>query len=244
MSILSPQLDEVVNSIKNNFGYPVWLVEQQDDNVAERFIETITLLPNFNTIELKILLTPKIDEIREIIQSLHITSMYASIRVIIITNMQAMNIYSCNALLKTLEEPKKNCFFVLFTTNIAQLLPTIISRSRVIKLAGSELLQDKICAVNADLDVLWSSNLVNELEIAEKWCKLYEAKVLTLLWHCLHQRISNQLIDASSLKNTSNIVPNNTLWAMFSKVQTALQIISKGLSPNLQLMLEDLLIAQ
>ncbi|NOH95361.1 DNA polymerase III subunit delta' [Vibrio sp. 99-70-13A1] len=56
------------------------------------------------------------------------SSQLGGYRVIMITPADAMNEASSNALLKTLEEPSSKCIFVLTTSNISRLMPTIRSR--------------------------------------------------------------------------------------------------------------------
>ena len=46
----------------------------------------------------------------------------------IIKDAERMTVPACNAFLKTLEEPQKGTYFFLTTTNVHNLLPTIISR--------------------------------------------------------------------------------------------------------------------
>lgn len=55
-------------------------------------------------------------------------------RVIIIEDAQAMTIEAQNALLKTLEEPPADTVFILTIANIANILPTILSRLQTITL--------------------------------------------------------------------------------------------------------------
>ncbi len=45
-----------------------------------------------------------------------------------------MTIAAANALLKTLEEPSENSIIILLTSDIDILLPTIVSRCRVINI--------------------------------------------------------------------------------------------------------------
>lgn len=52
-------------------------------------------------------------------------------RFFIITPADAMNEAAQNAFLKTFEEPKPHCHFVLLTTEPSLLLPTILSRAQV-----------------------------------------------------------------------------------------------------------------
>ena len=50
------------------------------------------------------------------------------LRVCIIDDAQKMNQYAANSFLKTLEEPVENLYFILVTSDINTLLPTIVSR--------------------------------------------------------------------------------------------------------------------
>lgn len=56
------------------------------------------------------------------------SSQLSGYRLIVIEPADAMNESSANALLKTLEEPAPNCLFILVTSRIKHLLPTIVSR--------------------------------------------------------------------------------------------------------------------
>jgi DNA polymerase III subunit delta' len=58
------------------------------------------------------------------------SSQLGGFRVIVISPADAMNDSAANALLKTLEEPSKNCFFILAANDGHRLLATIISRCR------------------------------------------------------------------------------------------------------------------
>jgi len=55
-------------------------------------------------------------------------------KVLIIWMPECMNISAANKILKILEEPPKNTLFILVTEDTDQLLPTIISRTQIIKL--------------------------------------------------------------------------------------------------------------
>jgi hypothetical protein len=242
--IMPPQLKLAINNIHQGLGYKVSIIQSADQALIQQVITALTA----NYLELKIYDAPKIEEIREIIELINVQALYATTRVIIVTNAQAMNTNSANALLKTLEEQKPTCFFMLFTQNTLQLLPTIVSRGTIIKLNSpiQEQEQEQIIAVTSDLLELWSSKeLIHEIELAEKWCKLYDIKIVSIIWHCLHQLLTTQFTEIHSsavLKKTAKLMPNKSLWAMFSKAQHALQIIALGITPNLQLLLEDLLL--
>jgi len=55
-------------------------------------------------------------------------------KTVLIPDAQIMTIAASNALLKTLEEPSEHCVIILLTTELDNLLPTIVSRCRVLTL--------------------------------------------------------------------------------------------------------------
>jgi len=57
----------------------------------------------------------------------------AAMRMVLISDADSMNVQAQNALLKMLEEPPKNTFFILTATGVSTLLSTIISRCRKIR---------------------------------------------------------------------------------------------------------------
>lgn len=78
----------------------------------------------------------KIDSIREVIAFLSQTSMRGGLRVVLLTEADALNIASQNALLKSLEEPGEKALIILLTDKPHLLLPTIKSRCQRIKQKG------------------------------------------------------------------------------------------------------------
>jgi DNA polymerase-3 subunit delta' len=71
-----------------------------------------------------------ISQIREIGSLLSTRPNEAAKRMVLILSADKMNIQAQNALLKVLEEPPGNTFFILAATGISSLLPTILSRCR------------------------------------------------------------------------------------------------------------------
>ena len=68
----------------------------------------------------------KIDQFRAFMEEM--ASFDEKVRVCIIDDAQKMNQYAANSFLKTLEEPVENLYFILVTSDINALLPTIVSR--------------------------------------------------------------------------------------------------------------------
>ncbi len=81
----------------------------------------------------------KAEDVRRLIGEAYMTPVEAERRVFIIENAQCMNAAGQNSLLKTLEEPPAGVTFLLLTTAASALLPTIVSRSLLLK---TELLDD------------------------------------------------------------------------------------------------------
>jgi DNA polymerase-3 subunit delta' len=75
----------------------------------------------------------KIGQIRSLCQTLAMKPYEARRRVVIISDAQAMNPASGNALLKMLEEPPVSTILILLATHTSDLLPTIVSRCRQLR---------------------------------------------------------------------------------------------------------------
>lgn len=74
----------------------------------------------------------KIEDVRKLIDRLNMTS-NSKYKLLLIKGLERMTIEATNAFLKILEEPPDRTIFILTTDNIKSLLPTIISRVRVVK---------------------------------------------------------------------------------------------------------------
>jgi len=75
----------------------------------------------------------KIDQIRALCQTLAMKPYEAAMRVVIISDAQAMNPAAGNALLKMLEEPPLRTILVLISAHSSDLLPTVVSRCQHIR---------------------------------------------------------------------------------------------------------------
>lgn len=75
----------------------------------------------------------KIDQIRALCQTLAMKPYEAGMRVVIISEAQAMNPAAGNALLKVLEEPPARTILILVAAHPSDLLPTIVSRCQHIR---------------------------------------------------------------------------------------------------------------
>ncbi|MBS9777214.1 MAG: hypothetical protein KGV50_00490 [Gammaproteobacteria bacterium] len=71
-----------------------------------------------------------IDDIRLLEQHMWQTSIFDKPKAAFINGMDSLSISAQNALLKTLEEPPQNTYFILSVESISRVLPTIMSRVR------------------------------------------------------------------------------------------------------------------
>ncbi|RLG11565.1 DNA polymerase III subunit delta' [Candidatus Pacearchaeota archaeon] len=74
-----------------------------------------------------------IKQIREVNSYIRYGPIEGRYKVIIIKDAEKMNAEASNALLKSLEEPPSYVIFILLCENFSQLLPTIVSRSQIVR---------------------------------------------------------------------------------------------------------------
>ncbi len=74
----------------------------------------------------------KIEEIRVALDRLNMKKQAAR-KILLIKNIERMTIQAANALLKTLEDPPEGTVFLLTTSNVKDIIPTIVSRVRTLK---------------------------------------------------------------------------------------------------------------
>ena len=75
----------------------------------------------------------KVDQVRELINKIALTSHGQHSRVIIVSPADALNVNASNSLLKTLEEPPANTVLILISNKPSKLMPTIRSRTQMIR---------------------------------------------------------------------------------------------------------------
>ncbi len=70
------------------------------------------------------------DESREIVKALSLKPFESPFKIMIIWQPEAMHPSAANGILKILEEPPQNTFFLLVSNSVERLLPTILSRTQ------------------------------------------------------------------------------------------------------------------
>jgi len=89
---------------------------------------SITEGRNLDVLEIDAASNRGIDEIRELKEKIKLSPVSARFKVYIIDEVHMLTTEAFNALLKTLEEPPAHAIFILATTEMEKLLPTIVSR--------------------------------------------------------------------------------------------------------------------
>jgi DNA polymerase-3 subunit delta' len=74
-----------------------------------------------------------IEQIDELLRSVSLKNFEGQVKVIIIDDVEKMTTEAANSLLKTLEEPPRGVVFILVSSNLESVLPTIISRCRIVQ---------------------------------------------------------------------------------------------------------------
>lgn len=74
-----------------------------------------------------------IDQMRELIHFLELKPYQSKLKIALITHFERLSVAAANSFLKTLEEPAQNTILILTAENQRNLLPTIVSRSQLLK---------------------------------------------------------------------------------------------------------------
>jgi DNA polymerase-3 subunit delta' len=112
-----------------------------------------------------------VDEIRAVSEFLGLKAQYSGNQVVIIHPAEAMNRFSANSLLKTLEEPSPHALLILVSHQPSQLLPTIRSRCQQIHFPRPDL----------SLSAAWLKDQVGEAKSVETLLALADGAPLAAL---------------------------------------------------------------
>jgi DNA polymerase-3 subunit delta' len=102
----------------------------------------------------------KIAQVRQILGMLELKPLEGPSNVFIIDPADLLNPEASNALLKGLEEPPENSFFILVTVNVRELLLTVRSRCQVYNFTPLTLEEIRQHGVSDELVVRWSQGSI------------------------------------------------------------------------------------
>jgi len=134
-------------------------------NIKSPTFKTIINKSNTNLISIDVITEKKsidINQIRDLINHLNKSSFNNKPRFILIDNIELLNTNSINALLKILEEPNKNTFFILIHSN-KKILSTLLSRciNFRITLTNKDCINITNKLLDDNLDNLINDDLLN-----------------------------------------------------------------------------------
>ncbi len=161
-STLAYHFINFVLSKNEDFSYDISKFEINEENHSYK---TILNKSNPNLISINLNLDSKtidINQIRELISILNKSSFNDKPRFVLIDNIEFLNINSVNALLKVLEEPSENVYFILINNN-KKIMPTILSRCINFKifLTNENNLYVASKLLNEDLNNIINKDLIN-----------------------------------------------------------------------------------
>ena len=126
-STLGYHLVNFVLSENEEYSYNSEIFEINPENKSYKLLQNKSN-PNFNLVDVaEDRKNIDIHQIRKLIINLNISSFNNKPRFVLIDNIDLLNVNSVNALLKVLEEPNDNIFFILINNN-KKILPTLKSR--------------------------------------------------------------------------------------------------------------------
>src|SRR5438132_8962847 len=102
----------------------------------------------------------KIAQVRQLLGTLDLHPLEGRNKVFIIDPADLLNEEAANALLKGLEEPPENSFFILITVNVQELLLTVRSRCQVYHFTPLTLDEIRQNGVTDELTVRWSQGSI------------------------------------------------------------------------------------
>ena len=126
-STLGYHLVNFILSENEEYSYNSEIFEINPENKSYKLLQNKSN-PNFDLVDVaEDRKNIDIHQIRKLIINLNISSFNNKPRFVLIDNIDLLNVNSVNALLKVLEEPNDNIFFILINNN-KKILPTLKSR--------------------------------------------------------------------------------------------------------------------
>jgi len=120
-------VNHLLNSFfdKNNYDFKNYIIDNKSNiynKIINNIFENVIYLPNVNGV------TVKIDDIRNLKSTLLKSTLNTEKRFIIIDDLEFFNLNSINALLKIIEEPTENNYFILINNTENKTIDTLSSR--------------------------------------------------------------------------------------------------------------------
>lgn len=172
-------------------------------------------------------------------------------KIVLLHPADVMQKQAANSILKNLEEPGGNTIFLLLAKQTQLLLKTIVSRCQVLNfnVTNSEpaVIAPDIAKMTTDLTALWVYKSATVVQIVEQWNKQWPNEVLYWFELVLADLIRFKYTregseSAGVIAALDNVLTANRLWKMLERLRQARYWYGTNHNPNLQLILEDLLL--
>src|SRR3989344_686184 len=162
-----------------------FLIIAKDKNKASAHISNFLKEEEINPFDVNLQAFEKamgIPDVRNIQKSILLKPFRGKTKAVVIEAYENITIEAQNALLKVLEEPPANTLIIISTSSKELILPTIISRCKIIELEEKEvsLGNEDISSLNDFLNIILSGKAGDKLKIAEVIAKNKESTVLWL----------------------------------------------------------------
>lgn len=153
-----------------------------------------------------------VEQVRGLNRFLELSRSYSPNRVAVILNADTMNANAANSLLKSLEEPADNSYILLFTANMARILPTVRSRCQPLR-----LLQPTQAEALAWLQKQPLVQQASELLVLAGW------RPLAAVNEDSGERLTQKTLFLNQLKSllgsNSSIVELATQWEKYDRIE-------------------------
>lgn len=179
----------------------------------------------------------KIDQIRALITWAQSKPQISDKKIAVITPAHALNLAAANALLKTLEESSIDTLFILVTDKPSFLPATVRSRCQWIRLKNefkSQISFELKDIVAKDLQAL-RQDKIDLVSVSERWIKQNPKQVLGAWQSILSEEITSEAVGGQ-------VIRSREWWELLDALTNAQRILEAPNQPNMQLLLESLLV--
>lgn len=208
-------MDIIKNQIINNKLGHCYIINTNNPALGHEKIKSVVDYLSINSediISLDQQDNIKISEIRYLQKQVNFKPYSSKYKIIIIERADNLTPEAANAILKTLEEPPRDAIFFLISSNLANILPTIISRSQIIKINDIKINQNKILSLETERKM---SDIKN-MKVYEKFALINaiikgddknEINEMLLTWlQYFHQNIIGEIKSRSMIKKISQTI--------------------------------------
>lgn len=152
------------------------LLISKDQSRIDEYIHDFCKKQNINPIDINRTLQDEnlgIENIREIVKKIYLKPINSLKKAVVINNFSSATLEAQSALLKVLEEPPSNTYIILCADNEKTLLPTLLSRCKIIVLdkPTQELSQELLTKYDSLLKDILNASIGEKLKIAQDLAK-------------------------------------------------------------------------